>query len=251
MARIIKATEIDGAKSGDVAAMTLHEFPGDAPPAVIDAQKQADRILAHAHDQAKVIKLQADQAGYAEGFARGRREGAAAGELKAHEEVREQLADRTEKIVQQARAIVAQLAEARKALAPAAKGEAIRFAIAIAERIVGHVAVKDVAAARNNLAKAMELADARGRISVRVNPAQLEELREHCAELVGLLGPRGEVELTGDEGVSPGGVKLLCGAGEIDATIETQLANVTEALLGTNTANAGPRHRQANAAGTC
>jgi len=251
MARIIKATEIDGMETQHVAAMTLPELPPEAPRAVIDAKKQARRILADAHDQAKIIKLRAEEAGYAEGFARGRQEGAAAGEMKAHEDVREQLVARTEPIVQQARAIVEQIAEARDRLAGLAKGEMIRLAIALAERIVGHVAVKDIAAARANLAKALELVDGPGRICVRVNPAQLEELGEHCGELVRLLAPGGEVELIGDEGVSPGGVKLLCGAGEIDATIETQLANVTEALLGPNAAPAGAIGHRMNTAGTC
>jgi hypothetical protein len=38
--------------------------------------------------------------------------------------------------------------------------------------------------------------------------------------------------LVSDESVSPGGVRVQVGSGEIDATIETQLAKVAETLLG-------------------
>ena len=54
---------------------------------------------------------------------------------------------------------------------------------------------------------------------------------EHCRELVETLGCGG-VRVMADESITPGGVKVLCRGGEIDATIETQLANVAASLAG-------------------
>jgi hypothetical protein len=52
-------------------------------------------------------------------------------------------------------------------------------------------------------------------------------------ELAESLNCAGKVRLVGDETISPGGAKLQTAGGEIDATIETQLSNVVEALVGT------------------
>ena len=87
-------------------------------------------------------------------------------------------------------------------------------------------------AARENLTKALELAKRSTEITVAVNPDQLDRLRRHWPQLAESLGFDGRIQWVPSEGVSPGGVKIRTRRGQIDATIETQLANVAEALLG-------------------
>ena len=70
-------------------------------------------------------------------------------------------------------------------------------------------------------------------MTVLVNPAQLEALQEHLASLTGALGVVGRVRWAADPAITAGGVKVITRRGEIDATIETQLANVADALAGT------------------
>ena len=107
------------------------------------------------------------------------------------------------------------------------------FALELAAKIVGRIAAEGATAARENLRKALELAEASAAVCVKVNPAQLAGLNLCLPELLEALGRSGEVRMVGDEAVSPGGVKVQTDCGEIDATIETQWANVVEALLGT------------------
>jgi hypothetical protein len=49
------------------------------------------------------------------------------------------------------------------------------------------------------------------------------------------LAVTGRIRWVADEAVAPGGVKVLTRRGQVDATIQTQLDNVAEALLGART----------------
>ena len=64
---------------------------------------------------------------------------------------------------------------------------------------------------------------------VKVNPLQLGQLQESLPEMLAAMGDA-KVRLVGDPDVAAGGVKVLSGAGELDATIQTLLANVVDAI---------------------
>jgi len=214
----------------------LDDLAAEAQKAMLDARQQAARLLADARSQADAACQAAAAKGYAEGLARGSSDGYDEGLRKGRAEARAELADRSSELVAQLRSIVAQLEAAHAETIHCGRCELLDFALAIAGKIVGRVAVADIGAARENLRKALELADRRREMSVKVNPGQLAALAEMLPELAESLGHTGQVNLVGDETVSPGGAKLQTAGGEIDATIETQLGNVVEALLGSRTA---------------
>ena len=239
MARIIKASEFEGAQEHRAVAMRLGELAGEVRTVVLDARKQAARILADGRAEAELLRLQAEETGYREGFARGQEEGGAEGERRAHEGVRKKIETEMTPILRLAESIVDELAAARANLLQRGKSQVLQLAMKLAEQIVGRLASTDLGAAGENLKKVLKLAQPCGRVCIKVNPAQLAALHRHCADMLGPLAGGGEVELIGDAGISPGGVKLIAPGGEIDATIETQLANVAEALLGAKAPTAG------------
>lgn len=231
MARVIKG---DGA--GDAAphpaVMNLADIAAEARGIVVEARNEAARIVGDARAQAAAAAQAAAEHAYAEGFACGRDDGYAEGYRRGRNEARDAFAARAEELTAQARQVVQELAAARAELLHQARCDLLQFALELAERIVGRIAATDIAAARANLQKVLELAGSAGRVSVKVHPSQLDRLREDLPELVEALGFTGQVVLAGDGRISPGGVKLLTAQGQIDATVETQLANVAEALLG-------------------
>jgi len=87
MARIIKADQLDEPAAAKMTALKLRELAVHASEIVLDARKQAARILSEARDQAKLLELQAEEKGYREGFQRGKQAGYAAGEKAAYEQV--------------------------------------------------------------------------------------------------------------------------------------------------------------------
>lgn len=233
MAKVLKAEESLRGQTGRVAVLHLADLAEEARRVVLDARKEAAAIIAQAKSEADQLRSTAMSQGYAEGLLQGRGEGYRAGARDAMQRADETASTASAEIMSFARSVLEKLqAEISRFNADAA-GRMLEFAVELAEKIVGRIAETDISAARANLAKALELVHG-GEIVVKVNPQQLAGLRSHCERLVATLavsGPLG-VRIEGDANVGAGGVKIISGRGEVDATIKTQLDNVVSALLG-------------------
>ena len=232
MPRIVKADPAHQRDPELTAPLHLDDVAAEAKRMIRYAQRQADRIVAMAREEAETARLADDQAGYSEGLARGRREGYAEGRQAGLQEAQQQFRTQADELLALLKQIVSQLEDARREILQSGRTELLELAVALARKIVGVVAVRDIEAARINLAKVLEARGAAGEITLKVNPGQLRSLREYCKELDEGMGRESPVQLEADERVGPGGVKLQTPGGEIDATIETQLDNVVSALLG-------------------
>lgn len=213
--RVIKAG--DGARA---AVLNLVDLAAEAKRLVLDARVEAARIVEEARAAADAIRRQAAR----EPAARAQQptaDAAAHGPGESSSREAGELASKA----------LAELLAAREEILHAARRQMLQFSLHLAEKIVGHVAAADTRAAQANLEKALALAGG-GEIVVSVAPAQLEELRRQCGQYVGELSAGSVVRLEADEKIAPGGVKVTSRCGEIDATIETQLANVAASLLG-------------------
>ena len=236
MARVIKGHTPDAMAVSRASALKLADFAAEAREIVLEARKDAARIVSEAQARADEVVAEAERRGYQEGFARGQNDG--------HAEGREAAASHRApaELLELARRIVDELHRAAEAL----PRQALQFALEIAERIVGEAA-GDIRAARANVAKALELGAGYGQATIQVNPAQLEQLREHCQEVIEALSFRGNVCLTGDESVAPGGARLVSGQGQIDATIATQWKTIVTALTGEEPADQAGEYLPENA----
>ncbi len=231
MAKVLKAEEALRDRTRRVAVLHLADLAEEARRVVLDARKEAAAIIAQAKNEASQLRSAAMSQGYAEGLLQGRDEGYRAGARDAMRRADETASTESAEIMSFARCVLEKLqAEINRFNADAA-GRMLEFAIELAEKIVGRVAETDISAARANLAKALELVHG-GEIVVKVNPQQLAGLRSHCEQLVATLAVSGNVRIEGDANVGAGGVKIISGRGEVDATIKTQLDNVVTALLG-------------------
>jgi flagellar biosynthesis/type III secretory pathway protein FliH len=65
----------------------------------------------------------------------------------------------------------------------------------------------------------------------------VEKLKTYCRELMGESSAN--CRFVADDCISPGGLKVVCDDGQIDATIQTQWHNMISALLGDDAAAAG------------
>lgn len=229
MAHVIKANSTQ--QAGGAAALKLADFQAQAEAIVQEARRQAQRIIADAQAEADSIRKDAAPGSSADNPSGRQQAQTSPQRPEATVGSDDKLAAEIAETAAMARQLVAQLSAARWELVECAGREMVHLAIAIAEKIVGHVASSDPSAAQANLQKAIELCTG-GKITARVNPSQLELLRRHCAELAETLAGAGVVELVADEQITAGGVKVLAGGGFVDATIETQWANIVEALLG-------------------
>lgn len=232
MKRVIKAETMRGGEVSTPAPLDLTDVGAEARRVLAEARAKAQQLIAEAQNEAVAVLQEAQQRGYQEGLPRGRVEGLAEGRRDAEQQAGARLTTDAAELMDLARKVVDELAAGRADILQQGRAELLNLAVEIAEKIVAQVAHADIEAAGANLAKVLELADSAADIVVKVNPDQLQRLQRRLPDLLELLRVRGRVSLVGDGRISRGGARLLGRHGEIDATIETQLANVVEALLG-------------------
>ncbi len=237
MARIIKANEMKNTAADKAAVLNLTDLAAQARDVVLEARKQACEIISEANAKAEQLRLQAHEQAYKEGLAKGHEEGFSKGRLEATEKVSENAGKQADEIAALAKKAIGKLNQSRAKLLQDAHSDILDLAIMLAEKIVAQVSASNITAAKENLAKVLELANCPGEMVIKVNPAQFEQLNQYFSELVRIFSLNSSVQLVGDESISAGGAKLISGQGTIDATIETQLANVVESLLGRKSPN--------------
>ncbi|MDP7162166.1 MAG: FliH/SctL family protein [Phycisphaerae bacterium] len=229
MTQIIKGMRQSG---GGADVLRLADFAEQARQVILNARKQAAKIATDAQEKAQALRQEATDQGYRQGFARGQSEGYADGRGRADEEVRVRLAEEANELADLARLILESLQASQRQMQQNNAEEGLEFALELAGKIVGKLAVTDIEVARRNLAKALELASRSGGIiTVQVNPEQLAQLTDRFRDFTEAMGLGRQVSMVGDLRVAPGGVKVLTARGEVDATVEAQLARVADALL--------------------
>lgn len=175
------------------------------------AREDAEAEVARAAGEAEALREFARQ----EGFAQGRAE--------AEAEVADTLAT--------LRAMARGLSEQREAIEEAAVREATALAVEIAARIVR----ADVAANPERVADVMRgairRAADRSQLVARVSPIDLAACREAAPTILEEMGGIARFEVVDDPRVMPGSCVLETSAGDVDATFESQLGRVLEALI--------------------
>ncbi len=185
----------------------------DAQTSVDEATSTARVIVDEANAQAVKISDDARRAGEAAGYA--------AGVQSAHDEMNDML--------DALRDLLEAGAAERHALIDSAEPELVRLAVAIAERVLHQQIALDrgvvVEMAKAAIARIVD----REKITVRVNPADVERMREHREQLLA-LGDVKTMRVIEDQRVDRGGVIIETDAGSIDAKISTQLSEVRKIL---------------------
>ena len=85
----------------------------------------------------------------------------------------------------------------------------------------------------NNIVDVLKsLSKEENKISLRVNPVQVDVVKQQVPEILNLAGVDARVSVLADEEVSEGGCLVTTSNGVVDATVETQLSVICEALKG-------------------
>ena len=178
------------------------------------ARNEAAQIVATAEAEAAQIREHARAEGYAEGYATAREEALAqaAPAVQALAEVLVQAQAERERVVDN-------MEEAAVGLALQIADKALTGAItAQPERVVDVV--------RGALRCLVE----RERVTILVNPEDLEIVREAVDGLVRQLGGMDHVDVQEERRVNRGGAIVRSAAGEIDASLQTKLDRAREIL---------------------
>jgi flagellar assembly protein FliH len=179
------------------------------------AREQGAAMVSVAREQAESIaqgaREQGFEVGYSEGIAR------------AEAAVLERLA--------MAEELVNQVREAREQALASCERDLVELAFQIAEKVIRQRVAADPDATVGVLEHALRKAFVRDGLTVLCNPADLERLSGASERLQTRVGSLTGLSLIGDRRVSPGGVVVRTDAGDIDATIESQLERLRDLLF--------------------
>ncbi len=191
------------------AEQLIENASADAQALIRDAQERALSLIEEADRRVAEIEAAAKR----EGFDQGVSDGRAAAQAEMDE------------MLETMRGLIEMARIERHKIIEGAEPEIVRLSVAIAERILTkHLALEPNAVIEMTRSAIARLVS-RETVTVRVNPADIEVMREHRDQLMA-MNDIDNLRIIEDQRVDRGGVLLETEAGTIDAKISTQLREV-------------------------
>ncbi len=168
--------------------------------------------LAAAQAEADAIRAAARAEGHADGLAAGLEEG------------RAQVAMAVAALAEAARGLGA----VRDATAEAVERDAVELAVQLADKVVGGALEVEPERVLDVVRGALRRLAERRRVTVLVHPDDLELVRAAADGFAGELGGIEHCEVQSERRIARGGAVVRTDEGQIDASVETQLARARE-----------------------
>lgn len=159
------------------------------------------------------------EAAYRAGFEDGRNQGLKVGRAESKEA--------TDRLTE----VVDAFLEKQRALVQENEAALIDLAVSVARRIVGACAEMRREPVLLAVSDCLGYLRDRTRVTVKVNPKDLDSVREHRKEWVEAVEGIGTLTVEADPAVARGGCVLETDAGDVDARVEERLAMLHAALL--------------------
>ncbi|MDX2114375.1 MAG: FliH/SctL family protein [Planctomycetota bacterium] len=194
-----------------------------------EARAERARIVAGAREEGL-------KSGHAEGYRKGHEEGRAAGRAEAIAQTSARLGE----LATALSAVLDAFTAAREELLLSARAEVLAFAVAAAERVTRRVIAIDPGVVAGQLEAALAMTVAPSRLFVRVHPDDEALAREILPTLVERFAPGAHAVLSPDSTLARGSALIRTELGEVDASIDTQLDRIIEAVLPGQPRPSGP-----------
>jgi flagellar assembly protein FliH len=191
--------------------------PTAAPPPApaqmqrVAAQPSPQDIVAQAYAEAEAIRAQAREDGFTAGLQAAHAELATAAEALA--------------------AALQSVADMRGEIADHVERGAIALGLRIAEQALGAAVEVDPDRVVDAVRGALRRLTERDRVTILVNPADMDTVRAATTDLMARLGGIESCDVQAERRVSRGGAVVRTVEGDVDSTLETKLARAREVLL--------------------
>lgn len=236
------STVIKAGKSGKalqrLSTVDLADHLAEANAVVARARNEAKSIATRAEADARREYEEAYAAGLKSGYDDGYEKGTREGLEKAYAEARAQFQGEHQQVVAMLREVMTHFDSMKEALRIAAKRDVLALAVRIASKLTFAIGELHHEAAAENLRRAVQLVGKRTDLTVRVNPQDVETLRDVAADLLKQVDQSLSVEFIEEPSIAPGGCRVTTEISDIDATLESQVDEIVTLLLGANRADA-------------
>jgi flagellar biosynthesis/type III secretory pathway protein FliH len=184
---------------------------GPLPTAPSPRGPSPEDIVAQAHAEADAIRAQAREDGFAAGLQAAQAETATSAEALA--------------------AALASVAELRGQVADEVERGAVALGLRIAEQALGGAVEVDPDRVVDTVRGALRCLTERERVTILVNPADMDAVRAATTELMTRLGGIETCDVQAERRVSRGGAVVRTLEGEVDATLETKLMRARDVIV--------------------
>lgn len=126
--------------------------------------------------------------------------------------------------------LIASLSAGREELMRKAESTVVDLALAIARRFVDVAADAGSDVIKQSIKSAVRLVTEKDKLVLRVNPDDLEEVRRHQDDIIFIGDGIGKLDVRPDKQVRRGGCVMETDAGNIDARLDTRMAEIEKSL---------------------
>lgn len=199
------------------------------------AKESAEHVVSQAKLERERLISDAAAKGHAEGLAQGRTDGTTKGLGEGRQQALVEFRDKLATLDKNWTGALGEFASQREMLVSDAKQDVVRLALAIAEKVIRRSILTSPETVVGMVEGVLASASRRTKMRVRIHPEDESIVRDALPNLAQKLGAAAEhIELVRDGTLSRGSVVAMPAddaRSEIDATIETQLARIAEALV--------------------
>lgn len=213
-------------------AVSLRDHVSEARQALETAQEQARALLRAAHAEARQLRHAASERGFEAGFRKGYESGAAKGREDAFQKALSVFQREQASVCSLFEQTIADFEQRKRDLFIDAEQDLIRFAVQVTQRLTGYVGQINREAVLVNLREALRHVEFKTNLEIHASAADAETLERFAGELGERLGESQHVSVVVDPAMAAGGCRVVTPELEVDATLETRLAEIAALLIG-------------------
>ncbi|MCK4871293.1 MAG: hypothetical protein KAS72_01065 [Phycisphaerales bacterium] len=226
---IIKHTQAEP-KFRSAIVLDLGDLRKQADVIHAEAKQRAEAVIRKGADEARRLTEGAAERGFAEGKVAGYEAGYQAGLEQGRTEAREELHGDLLMLLDQWSKALAHLEEDRDQILRQAREDVLRLALAIARRVTVAAAAQAPETIVEQAVKAIALITQPSELRITVNPTDVDRLEQALPQLAERFTASRHASITADSSITSGGCIVAYGKGMIDATIDTQIRRLVNAL---------------------
>lgn len=239
VATVIKAGSA-GPMLKSLSTVDLADHLSEARDIVDAAKALAAKIEIDARDEGLRKATEAKEIATAEGYKAGFAHGEIAGHAKAFDESKQLFEAQHAGVVTQMKHAIDEIERTKETLRIAAERDVLEFAVELAFDLTYRIGRHSSKAAVENAKRAIRLVGSRTDLTLRVNPNDLQAMKTYASTVLERVDASPGVSVIGDESLAPGGCIVETDRSRVDATLETQIAELSALLLGDEEADTEP-----------
>lgn len=227
---LLKAKEFDQ-ETTTKKAFNFNDIAAEAKLIMEEARRRRREMFDQALKEIDQTRQQVQALGHQQGYEKGLAQGQKEGHQQALQESRQNFAQISEELLNTLRASCQQFDQCKHELLWQAEQNMVTLALAVARKVIKQAGMLSTDVALENVKAALDMITGKTDVVVKLNPDDIEHLKELTEKNEKLLGKYDSISFETDEKLTPGSCRVCTSQGEIDARLETQINRIANELL--------------------